>query len=316
MPTAEAAAVVDDYFARLATTAAAIGAAIGPDDLAELHAHVSDRLAATPGTASDAVGVLAELGSPEELAHAFAEAAPGGAAGTGPERSGSGAGRLLGVPYDVRALSSDRVATRVWDPTNPKILVPKALGVGWTINFGALAVRAHLIRPDDEDAPFAAVPERAVTATLAAPVAAVVVLAAVVAATWSSLPARVPTHWGAAGHADGYGSRGGAILALVALGVVPVLLAAVVHLRRRSRFNRVAASAASLGFAALSVMILVQTAFTVDGGDGVWPTWIGIGCFFGLPFLLLVGASRLGRAAEQRRDLPSSNLPSSKGRAR
>ena len=38
-------------------------------------------------------------------------------------------------------------------------------------------------------------------------------------------------------------------------------------------------------------------------GVGVWPTWITIAGFVLASFLLLVGVSRLGTAAERRRDL-------------
>ncbi len=252
--------------------------------------------------------MLDELGTPEALADAFAEAA---AEETASDHRTS-TGRVLGMPYDVRPPTADRVALRVWNPTDPRVLVPKAFGMGWTINFGALAVKAHLVRPDDEDDAFAAVPEGVVTATLAAPVAVVIAFGVLAAAAWSGLPATVPVHWNGAGHVDGYSSRGAAVLGLALLAVVPVLAAIWVHARRRRAFNRVAASAVSLGFAVMSVAFLAQTVVSARGGTGMWATWIGIGGFVILPFLLLVATSRLGSAAERRRDLPST---SSKGRA-
>jgi len=311
----DAAAVIDDYFAQLASPEVGAGAAIGADELAELRSHVLDRLSATPGTAADATGVLAELGSPETLAHAFAEAAAEHDAepGAGPRRASALTGRVLGIPYDVRRPSTDRYASRTWNPTDSRILVPKALGMGWTINFGALAVKARLIRQDDEDAPFEAVPDRVVTATLAAPIAAVAAFGVTLAATWSSLPASVPVHWGISGQVDGYGSRGSAIGSLTLLAAVPVLVAVGVHARRRRAFNRVAASAVSLAFAALALALLAGTSYSAGGSSGAWPIWIGIGGSVALPLLLLAGVSRLGRAAEQRRDISS---PTSKGRAR
>jgi hypothetical protein len=313
-----AAAVVDDYFSRLTAAAAAAGTPIGPDELAELRAHVDERLSRTPAAAADATRVLAELGEPQDLAHAFAEAAEATGTGTRPVGTRALVGKVLGVPYDVRTPTSERYATRVWDPSNPRVFVPKALGLGWTVNFGALAVKARLVRPDDEDAPFAAVPEGAVRATLAAPLAVAVALGVLVAVRWPGLPATVPVHWGFSGRPDGYGTRGSAVLGLTALAVIPLLLAVWVHVRRRRPFNRVAASAVSLGLAEIALTIFVQILFSLDGGSGTWPTWVGIAGFVVLPFLLLVVVSRLGRAAEQRRDLraPSSPSPSSKGRAR
>lgn len=306
MPEAvDATTVVEDYFARLEAAATAAGARIGRDELAELRAHVAERLGATSGAASDATAVLAELGSPVSLARAFADAAASdeGHPGAGGRRQGALVGRVLGMPYDVRPPSSERSAIRVWDPRDPRIIVPKPLGIGWTINFAAIAVKARLVRPDDEDEAFATVPERVVTASLAAPVAVLVGFVTLAVAAWSELPARVPTHWGVNGQADGFASPAVAMGGLVALAVVPALLAVGTHLRRRRPFYRVAASAISLGFVVLSVGMLWQTRFTLDGGSGVWPTWIGIAGFALAPFLLLVGVSRLGTAAEQRRDI-------------
>jgi len=304
----DAAVVVDEYFDRLTAAATRVGTPIAPDDLAELRAHVAARLDATARTAVDATTALDELGTPEALAQAFADAAA-----DDPATRGHLAGRILGVPYDVRPLTSDRVARRAWDPTSRKILVPKAFGVGWTVNFGALAVRAHLVRPDDEDDPFTSAGPRVVTATLAAPLAAVAALAVLFATTWATLPDPVPTHWGLGGRPDGFSSPVVAVAGLGALAAVPTVLAVIVHLRGRRPFARVAAFAVSLGFAALAVSIYAQTLFTVRGGSGVWPTWAGIAAFVVLPFLLLVTVSRRGRAAEQRRDLSSSP---SKGTAR
>ena len=48
-------------------------------------------------------------------------------------------GRVAGaVPYDLRPPSVDRIRSRVWDPDNPKIVMPQVFGVGWTLNLGRL----------------------------------------------------------------------------------------------------------------------------------------------------------------------------------
>jgi hypothetical protein len=303
-----AATVVADYFTQLAVAAAAAGATIGPESLAELHSHVDDRLRATPGTAADATAVLAEFGSPTKLATAFASSATEDDTEphAGPRQSSGLAGRTLGIPYDVRPPNSDRYANRLWDPTNPRVFVPRLFGVGWSVNFAALAVKARLVRPDDEDDPFATVPERAVTATLAAPIAVVLAIGALVVARWSGLPSTLPTHWGLNGEANGYGSRGAALLIVGVLALVPLLFAVGVHLRRRRPLSRVVAAALSLAFAALAFAVLAQILMTVDGGAAAWPLWAGIVGFVALPLLLLVGVSRLGRVAEQRRDFSTS----------
>jgi hypothetical protein len=48
-------------------------------------------------------------------------------------------GRLFGtVPYDLRAPNPRRIAATLWDPNNPRLVVPTAFGVGWSINLAAL----------------------------------------------------------------------------------------------------------------------------------------------------------------------------------
>jgi hypothetical protein len=56
------------------------------------------------------------------------------------------AGKFLGLPYDWRALSMSRVKQRMWNPDDQRLLPPKALGWGYTVNFYALARRIGLIR--------------------------------------------------------------------------------------------------------------------------------------------------------------------------
>lgn len=40
---------------------------------------------------------------------------------------------------------------RWWAPSDPRIFVPRAIGIGWDINFGAVAVKLGLLREDDID---------------------------------------------------------------------------------------------------------------------------------------------------------------------
>lgn len=56
--------------------------------------------------------------------------------------------RLAGVPVETRALR-EAVRLRLFNPEDPRFLVPRLLGAGWSINFGAVAVRLGLLRPDD-----------------------------------------------------------------------------------------------------------------------------------------------------------------------
>ncbi|HEY5058792.1 MAG TPA: DUF5808 domain-containing protein [Gaiellaceae bacterium] len=42
---------------------------------------------------------------------------------------------FLRVPYDWRRPTKARVKSRLWNPSEPRLIVPKAFGWGWTINF-------------------------------------------------------------------------------------------------------------------------------------------------------------------------------------
>ena len=310
----DATLMVDDYFERLRVARMAAARAAGArgedtpdgadDVVADLRAHVRDRLYGTAGTAQDVARVLADLGSPQSLARELAAAAEEDDDGHCETRSAWFAGRVLGVPYDLRAPTSARFARRWWNPLDRRILVPKPWGVGWAVNLGALAVRTGVVHPDDEDAPFAAVPPKTVAATLIAPVVALAVFAVLAAISWAYLPTIVPTHWGWSGQVDGHGGRGSMLLGTCVLAAVPAALAAWVHARRRPPFNRVVASALSLAMVVLAIAVLAQTMFAVASGTGVWPLWTGLVCGFALAFGLLVHVSHVGRAAEQRRDLP------------
>ena len=47
-------------------------------------------------------------------------------------------GRLLGIPYDFRLPTVEKVRERLWAPANPNLLVPHVFGMGWTVNLGRL----------------------------------------------------------------------------------------------------------------------------------------------------------------------------------
>jgi hypothetical protein len=50
-------------------------------------------------------------------------------------------GRFLGLPYDWRRPTRQRLRQRIWNPDEPRVLVPKAYGWGYAINFAALLRR-------------------------------------------------------------------------------------------------------------------------------------------------------------------------------
>lgn len=47
-------------------------------------------------------------------------------------------GRFLWMPYDWRRPTVARFKSRFWNRREPRFLVPKAFGWGWTFNFARL----------------------------------------------------------------------------------------------------------------------------------------------------------------------------------
>ena len=47
---------------------------------------------------------------------------------------GSPTGRLLGVPYDFRFPTLSRLKERLWNPDDPRLITPRAFGIGWSVN--------------------------------------------------------------------------------------------------------------------------------------------------------------------------------------
>jgi hypothetical protein len=53
-------------------------------------------------------------------------------------------GDIAGVPYDFRRPTAEKLRKSAWDPDNPKLVVPHAFGVGWSVNVARLAA---LVQP-------------------------------------------------------------------------------------------------------------------------------------------------------------------------
>lgn len=50
-------------------------------------------------------------------------------------------GELGKIPYDFRTPTPLRMKRSLWSPDDPRIFVPRAFGVGWSVNFAALKDR-------------------------------------------------------------------------------------------------------------------------------------------------------------------------------
>jgi hypothetical protein len=55
-------------------------------------------------------------------------------------------GKFLGVPFDWRRPSWQRVKQRMWNADDRRVLTPKSFGWGWDLNFYELFRRLRLIR--------------------------------------------------------------------------------------------------------------------------------------------------------------------------
>lgn len=296
--------LVEAYFARVHGSLLVAATGECAETVEDLREHVYERLADTAGTSDDVRRVLAELGPPESLA---AQCAEQESDADDVLTSGAGespfAGTLLGLPYDLRLPSSDRVAVRWWDPLNPRIFVPRLFGIGWTINFGALAVKLRLVEPDDEDVPFAAVPKPYLYVALALPVIIAALFGALVVIYQPILPAQVAVHWGFDGTADRFDSKETALILPLLMTTIGLVSVGGAWAGRRPALNRVAAGGLATLLTTISAAVYAQQVATAYGARGSAIVIAGVVASLALPFALLVTLSRIGHAAEVRRDL-------------
>jgi hypothetical protein len=51
-------------------------------------------------------------------------------------------GKFLGIPYDFRTPTTDRLRSRMWNKDDHRIFTPKAFGWGWDINWRGRGLRS------------------------------------------------------------------------------------------------------------------------------------------------------------------------------
>lgn len=138
--------------------------------------------------------------------------------GSAPHRRGPLAG------FDPRGAAS-RIAESWWDPASDRIFVPRAVGWGWDLNAGAIAVRLGLIEPDAEDVPFSNTPDAAFRAAAGVPVALAGAVVAHYLVRGRALPERLPAHWSLTGVPDRFVSKRRAAAGDLAMALIPALVA-------------------------------------------------------------------------------------------
>lgn len=293
---------VDDYVAQVREALRALPPAQFTEALADVRDYFAEALPEGAG-AQDVAVAAAALGSPSSYASAVLSGDPArGRAGD------IASGELVGVPYDLRLPTAERAASRWWDPENPRIFVPRVFGLGWDLNFGAIAVKTGLVRPDDEDVPFAGVGRSVFLKALGVPAALAAAAIVFALAVQSSLPATVPIHWAIDGAPDMFWSKGSALLMALVVMVVPTVLAGSMIVRGRSNAQQAVTIAAATLFGVLGLTQYWQSALW--GLGVITQPWVNVAIILAmlvvaiaLPFAELVAFSRIGRSAEWRRDL-------------
>lgn len=235
--------------------------------------------------------------TPDDVAAAVDAIGPVGEDGI-PEGAGDPlVGTLGGVPYDLHPPSAERIASRLWNPALEQVFVPRAFGLGWDLNFAAIAVRLGLIEPDAEDVPFTSTPDWAFAAASVLPLK----LAALhYAVRGRSLPERLPSHWDLRGRPDRWTSRQRAAatdLVVSALAVGASGAAAVGVGSRPGRAGLLATASAAATFAA-SITLLRSASPRPR-----W--WAGPALVVGIAGAAggtLLGLALAGRSAEQHAD--------------
>lgn len=304
----ETEAVVRAYLSQLDDALSTMRASERRDALDDAASFFAECLSAE-STPADALFVAKELGSPAEFASGMLDAL-GRRQRRGDEstpadasQGAAGSGTVLGMPYDVRVPTASRVALRWWDPTNPRIFVPRVWGIGWDINFGAVAVKTRLIRPDDEDEPFGAVPRRVIVGALLIPVALTLSIVALAVVFGGRLPAELPAHWNVAGEPDRFWSANAVLGFNLVMAGVPTLYAVYTVFAGRSRLQEAATIALASLMAVLGAGIYLQSVLWALGNDVSFFIVPLLVLAFALPFAELTVFARIGRAHEWRREL-------------
>lgn len=287
---------IDAYLAEVRACLAPLGTSERDDALAEL-----ESLLRTVAERSGEDAALESVGDSADYVRGILEAF-GGDDDAEADGRPSPQGTLLGMPYDFRGASVDRIGSRVWNPADPRIIMPRMFGLGWTFNLGAIAVKLGLIRPDDVgDESYDRIPPPVLAAVVAVPAVLALVAVGILLVAWPSLPAEVPIHWGVSGQPDDWAPRAPVVGLLLTAAIVPPVLSYPRIIKRGTPPRSRLLAAAGLSMAAILVLgIVLVTVADADGGaSGNW-VWLVVLGMFVAPFLMLYVPLRLGLQAEWR----------------
>lgn len=170
----------------------------------------------------------------------------------------------LGDPADYAAMVSDTPSAvsygRVWDPSNPSIVVRRVLGWGWDVNLAALAVKLGWMRPDDLDADVLdSAPEGAMQITRALPLAGAALAVAASAAAAARSDGRLPSGWDIAFRPNRYSGTFAALAPGVSFSVGAAVWANLAKGRSDQLARGVYASSLAFLGAGISILALRST---------------------------------------------------------
>jgi hypothetical protein len=253
----------------------------------KLHAEIRDSLAVH----------LCELLEPDAGVEAVAEAmdqlgvveAPLGDRGFTEWLDDSGLGDLAG-----------RVARTWWNPADARLFLPRAIGWGWDLNFGAIAVRLGLIEPDAEVVPFTATPDVAFKIAAALPTGLAAAVAVHYAVRGRSLPEQLPSHWNLAGTPDRWVAKSEATFADLAVTGLATGAAAWAATTARPGPQRAGALAGATMAGALGASTAVLRGLSRPRG---WASPVALAASTVAVGAVLYGLAKAGRDAEIARDL-------------
>ncbi|PFG18369.1 hypothetical protein ATK74_2954 [Propionicimonas paludicola] len=209
----------------------------------------------------------------------------------------------FGVPLDLTPPTGEKMARVWWNPRDERLFVPRVFGLGWTLNFGAAAVKLGLIEPDAEDEPFESTPATAFRTAVLVPAALTAAVVAHYVVRGPGLPDRLPNQIDAAGRPSDWVPTPAAAALDIAVAAVPTAWAGWLVGSGKSGPRAAGAIAAATTAASISAWLTVWRTAATDGKARPWAGPLVLAAAWVPAGAVLFGLARAGRTAEQSRDL-------------
>ena len=209
----------------------------------------------------------------------------------------------FGVPLDLTPPTGEKMARAWWNPRDERLLVPRVFGLGWTLNFGAAAVKLGLIEPDAEDEPFESTPATAFRTAVLVPAALTAAVVAHYVVRGPGLPDRLPNQIDAAGRPSDWVPTPAAAALDIAVAAVPTAWAGWLVGSGKNGPRTAGAIAAATTAASISAWLTVWRTAATDGKARPWAGPLVLAAAWVPAGAVLFGLARAGRSAEQSRDL-------------